>query len=163
MTRQYRNYLQRHPDTSFPRRRESSSLFIFLDSRLRGNDGSLFGRAFLRTICLFVTLSFSLAVAAQGEKTLVLTNYNTDPIWMDTVLYGDEEFPAGYLPPKGRIYLRLGTQQVRTLLLRWHKTKAGEQEQQTIRIDPAFNVEHKKARYFIFAYVGESFIQLQSK
>ena len=120
-------------------------------------------RNYFRHLCILVLLGFSLAVSAQGEKTLILTNYNTDPIWMDTVLYGDEEFPAGYLPPKGRIYLRLGTQQVRTLLLRWHKTKAGEQEQQTIRIDPAFNVEHKKARYFIFAYVGESFIQLQSK
>ena len=88
----------------------------------------------LQRLCIIILLGLSLAVFAQGEKTLVLTNYNSHPIWLDTVLYGDEEFPAGYLPPKGRIYLRLGTQEVRTLLLRWHKSKDAEQEQQTIKI-----------------------------
>ena len=120
-------------------------------------------RLFIKLFCLLILLGASLAVSAQGDKTLVLTNYNSQPIWLDTVLYGDEEFPAGYLPPKGRIYLRLGTQEVRTLLLRWHKTRDGEQQQQTIMIDPAFNTEQKKARYFIFAYEGESFIQIQSE
>lgn len=117
----------------------------------------------LQRLCIIILLGLSLAVFAQGEKTLVLTNYNSHPIWLDTVLYGDEEFPAGYLPPKGRIYLRLGTQEVRTLLLRWHKSKDAEQEQQTIKINPAFNEEHKAARYFIFAYEGQSFIQIQGE
>ena len=120
-------------------------------------------RNYFQHFCILILLGFSLAVSAQAEKTLVLTNYARDAIWLDTVLYGDEEFPAGYLPPKGRIYLRLGTQQVRTLLLRWHKTPKGEQQQQTIKIDPAFNAEHKKARYFIFAFEGESFIQIQGE
>ena len=120
-------------------------------------------RNYLQQLCILILLGISLTVSAQGEKTLVLTNYSTQAIWLDTVLYGDESFPAGHLPPKGRIYLRLGTQQVRTLLLRWHMNKNTEQQQQTIRIDPTFNVEHKKARYFIFAFEGESFIQIQSE
>lgn len=115
----------------------------------------------LKSICLLLLIACSIAVHAQGEKTLVLTNDDSQPIWLDTVLYGDEELPAGYLPPKGRIYQRLGTREVRTLLLRWHKSKNGEQQQQTIKIDPAFNAEHRAARYFIFAYKDEEFIQIQ--
>jgi len=117
----------------------------------------------LRYLGTLLLLLCSLAAQAQGEKTLVLANYTPQAIWLDTVLYGDEGFPAGYLPPKGRIYLRLGTQRVRTLLLRWHVSKAGGQQQQTIIIKPSFNTKKKKARYFIFAFEGESFIQIQSE
>ena len=120
-------------------------------------------RLLFRYLCLFLLLSSSLAVHAQGARTLVLANYASQAIWLDTVLYGDEELPAGYLPAKGRMYLILGTQDVRTLLLRWHVTKEGKQQQQTIRIDPSFNVDQRKARFLIFAFEGESFIQIQSE
>jgi hypothetical protein len=107
-------------------------------------------------ILLAVLFAVSLALYAQAKRTLVLTNHSTQAIWVDKVIYDEQSLPAGYLPPKGRIYLALDKTSTNTLQIRWHQKDKQSHQQQTLVLSGT-------GRYLIFTYDGMEFRQLQDE